>query len=437
MISRRQLVKGIPAAAAAAYWGAGGAAWTGYGRAAAQPPAPATGGEPTRRKRIAFLGTSVYQHSHAQHFLDRLSAGYAMGGRWVEPPLEIASVYLDQFPANDVGRQRIEKYGHRLFPSVAEALTLGGSELAVDGVVIIAEHGDYPDNDRGQKLYPRYRWFKDAVRVFEASGRSVPVFNDKHLSTDWDECVEMVADSERLGFPFYAGSSLPVTWRLPEFELPYDTPLVESVCVAYGGVDSYDFHAFETAQCMSERRPGGEVGIRSVHALRGDACWQALRQREVTRKLFLSALMRSHNLPVDTGYPSAPVSLEWAEANLPNTTACFIEHLDGFRTSTFLTDIRDFNYAGMRGDTGEIIGCQFMLPMPGRGATTADFFTPLVQHIERMILDGSTDYPIRRTLLTSGMVIGGIESLHTGQPYATPAMDIAYRGPRESMFWRQ
>ena len=33
------------------------------------------------------------------------------------------------------------------------------------------------------------------------------------------------------------------------------------MCVCYGGVDSYDFHGLETAQCMSERRRGGEVGI--------------------------------------------------------------------------------------------------------------------------------------------------------------------------------
>ncbi|WP_164100805.1 hypothetical protein [Candidatus Laterigemmans baculatus] len=395
-------------------------------------------GAPGSRKKIAFLGTCAFRHSHAQHFLDRLAMGYASGGRWVEPKLEVASVFLDQFPENDIGRQRIAKYGLKRFPTVAEALTLGGEELAVDGVILIGEHGDYPMNAKGQTRYPRYAWFKEVVKVFEASGRSVPVFNDKHLSTEWAECVEMVEDAERLGFPFYAGSSLPVTWRLPAFDLPYDTPLKESVCVAYGGVDSYDFHALETAQCMSERRQGGEVGIRSVHAVTNERCWELLAQREATSKLFVSALCRSHNLPVETGYPTAPITIEWARRALPNTTAYFVEHLDGFRTTIFLTGIRDFNYAGMRADNGEIIGCQFMLPMPGSSATTADFFTPLIQHIEQMILRGSTPYPIARTLLTSGMVIGGVESLAAGEKrYATPEMAVAYRGPRESMYWQQ
>jgi hypothetical protein len=389
------------------------------------------------RKKIAFLGTTVFRHSHAQHFLDRFAMGYSMGGRWLPPQVEVASVYMDQYNENDIGRERIKKYGLQTYPSVAEALTLGSDKLAVDGVVIIGEHGNYPRNEMGQTLYPRYAWFKEIVKVFEASGRSVPVFNDKHLSTDWDECAEMVEDSRRLEFPFYAGSSLPVTWRLPAIDMPFEAPLLESVCVAYGGVDSYDFHALETAQCMSERRAGGEVGIASVHAVRGEKVWELLSQRDVTRELFISALCRSHYLPVDNGYPTDPVTIDWARRVLPDTIGYFIEHTDGFRTAIFLTGIRDFNYAGMRADTGEIIGCQMMLPMPGSSATTADFFNPLSHHVEQMIVTGKTIYPIERTLLTSGMVIGGVQSLYAEQTLIkTPQMQVAYQGPAESMFWK-
>jgi hypothetical protein len=391
----------------------------------------------TARKRIAFLGTTVFTHSHSQHFLDRFAAGYMMGGLWRDPLVDIASVYIDQFPENDIGKARIAKYKLKQFNSIGDALTLGSSKLAVDGVLIIGEHGNYPQTEKGQTRYPRYEWFKEIVKIFEASGRSVPVFNDKHLSTDWNECQEMVADAKRLGFPFYAGSSLPVTWRLPSIDMPFDTPLKESVCVAYGGVDSYDFHALETAQCMSERRLGGEKGIRAVHAAKGEKLWSLLAQREDTQRLFLSALSRSHNLPVDTGYPSDRLSMQWAKQTLPATIGYFIEHLDGFHTAIFMTGIRDFNYAGLRADNGQIIGCQMMLPMPGHGATTADFFNPLSYHIEQMIVNGSTIYPVERTLLTSGMVIGGVESLHRGEVRYELPMQVAYQGPRESMYWRE
>ena len=389
------------------------------------------------RKKVAFLGTVVQNLSHAQHFLDRLTLGYTWRGEWVAPRVDVASVFIDQFPRNDLGKSRIERHKLKQFPTVAEALTLGGSKLAVDGVVIIGEHGRYPRNEKRQTLYPRYEWFKEVVKVFEASGRSVPVFNDKHLSTTWPRCAEMVADSRRLKFPFLAGSSLPVTWRLPAIDMPFDAPLRESVCVGYGGVDSYDFHGLETAQCMSERRLGGEVGIKSVHAVRDEKMWDMLAaaDREVTRKLMVAALCLSHNLPVEGGYPTDRVSIEWARKTMPNTLAYFIEHRDGFRTTLFLAPIRDFNYAGMRKDTGEIVACQMYLPMPGHGSTTADFFNPLTRYIEDMVIENREPYPVERTLLTSGMVIAAVDSLHQGQTRVdTPEMAVTYQGPRESLF---
>jgi hypothetical protein len=108
----------------------------------------------------------------------------------------------------------------KIYPSIAEALTLGGNKLAVDGVVIVGEHGDYPKTPKGQVQYPRYRFFQETVKVFQASGKSVPVFNDKHLSWNWEWAKEMYDTSRSMGFPFLAGSSLPVTWRIPSLEMP-------------------------------------------------------------------------------------------------------------------------------------------------------------------------------------------------------------------------
>jgi hypothetical protein len=151
----------------------------------------------------------------------------------------------------------------------------------------------------------------------------------------------------------------------------------------------------------------------------------------------VAALSRSHNLPVDGGYPTDPVSLDWARRALPETTGLFVEHNDGFRTTAFLCKIRDFNYAGYLADKDEIFSCQMYLPMPNHGATTADFFTPLNRHIEEMVLTGQAPYPVERTLLTSGMVIAAVDSLHQGEVVVeTPEMNIAYRASKESTFWR-
>lgn len=389
-------------------------------------------------KTVAFLATEVRRHSHAQHFIDRFLEGYGWGGRWHHPEVKLVSMYVDQFPEQDLARDRSQRFNVPIYPTVEEALTRGGSKLAVDGVVIIGEHGKYPRNEKGQTLYPRFEWFKRVVSVFEASERSVPVFNDKHLSTSWSECAEMVDDARRLNIPFFAGSSLPVTWRIPSIDMPLDSALHESVCVCYGGVDSYDFHGLETAQCMSERRRGGESGVKSVHALRGERMWNFLDGRDSTKRLFLAALSRSHSMRAPGGYTMTRPSIEWARQASREAVGYFIEHNDGFRTAMFLCDglVSDFTYAGRKSDES-IVSCQMHLPMPMSIATTADFFNPLMHHVEQAILSGRVPYPIERTLLTSGMTLFAVNSLHQGQkPIATPQMNISYSAPKNSTFWR-
>lgn len=248
----------------------------------------------------------------------------------------------------------------------------------------------------------------------------------------------MVEASKQLGFPFFAGSSLPVTWRIPAVEVPLGAPLVESVCVGYGGLDSYDIHGLETAQCMSERRAGGETGIKSVQALRGAKVWEVLGEREGTQRLFFAAMARSFTCRGSERYPCALPDLEWLKKNHRNPLAYFYEHLDGFRTSVFLLDglVTDFNYAGLeRG--GRVHSCQMYLPMPPAFSTLADFFNPLVNHIEQMILDRAAPYPVERTLLTSGMTLFAIESMYRGGiVLPTPELKVAYSAPVQSCFWR-
>jgi hypothetical protein len=407
--------------------------------AAALAPHVLAAPKTSRRKRVAIIVTEVRKMSHGQHFVDRLLGGYGWKGAHHYPEIEVVSLYVDQFPENDLSRERSRRFNVPIYPSVEEALTRGGSKLAVDGVVIIGEHGKYPKNEKGQTLYPRYKWFKQTTDLFKASGRAVPIFNDKHLSTDWNECVEMVAISKRLGFPLLAGSSLPVTWRMPVTEFAKGVPLAQSVSICYGGIDSYDFHGLETAQCMSERRAGGEVGVKNAQALRGAAIWDRLEQDEQTRRLFLAALARSETRTPPEGYTFAPPSIEQARQHSRNPVAYFYEHNDGFRTAMFMLTgyVSDFTYAGLRRDTGEITTCMMFLPMPSVIATTANFFNPLCHHIEQMILHNRAPYPVERTLLTSGMTLSAVELLHQNQKQLnTPELRVRYQAPGESMFWR-
>ncbi|MGH7199359.1 MAG: hypothetical protein ACREJB_02065, partial [Planctomycetaceae bacterium] len=228
------------------------------------------------RKTLAIVTTEWRERSHAWHMGERFLVGYPIEGKWRRPAFEVVSAYVDQFPENDLSRQRAEEFGFTISPTIAEALRTGGEKLAVDAVLIIGEHGDYPENELGQKLYPRYEFFRQVADVFRTDGRAVPVFNDKHLSWNWDWAKEMVETARSLRFPFMAGSSLPVTWRMPSIDMPYGAEVEEVLCVAIGRVDSYDFHALEVIQCMAERRRGGETGVVALQALRGEAVWKAM-----------------------------------------------------------------------------------------------------------------------------------------------------------------
>src|SRR5262249_10233823 len=92
---------------------------------------------------------------------------------------------------------------------------------------------------------------------------------------NWDWAKEMVDTSHSMGFPLMAGSSLPVTWRLPAVELPWGAEVEELMSVASGGIDSYDFHALEVIQGMAWRRRGGGAGLARAAALGGEAVRKA------------------------------------------------------------------------------------------------------------------------------------------------------------------
>jgi hypothetical protein len=145
---------------------------------------PLAGAEPPRqtgRKKMAIVTTEYRFLSHAQHMGDRFLVGYPMNGKWHRPGLDVVSLYVDQRPRSDLSQKRAEEFGFTVYPTIAEALRGGGDKLAVDAVLVIGEHGRYPRNDIGQMMYPRYQFFRQVVEVFQKDGRSVPVFNDKHL----------------------------------------------------------------------------------------------------------------------------------------------------------------------------------------------------------------------------------------------------------------
>src|SRR5262249_2859700 len=227
------------------------------------------------RKNLAVVTTAYYYLSHAYHVCGRFLNGSLRDGKMHYPDFGIAGMYVEQTKENDLSRELSRKHGFALYPEVAGALTRGGDKLGADGVLLIGEHGDYPYNDKAQKLYPRYELFQKIVEVFRRAGRTVPVFCDKHLSYDRKQAREMFDTARKLGSPLYAGSSLPVTWRRPELELPLGAPIKDALVASRGELEIYGIHALEALQCMVERRTKGRQGVQAVTCLEGDAVWKA------------------------------------------------------------------------------------------------------------------------------------------------------------------
>lgn len=393
------------------------------------------------RPKLAAVITTFFKYSHAQHIVDRFLDGYGWNGTHHYPPMDLVALYVNQVGANDLSRERAARHpAMKIYPTIADALTLGTGKLAVDGVVLVGEHGNYPRNEKGQTKYPRYEFFQEIVKVYRASGRSVPLFSDKHLSWNWEWARQMYDTSREMRFAFSAGSSLPVTWRTPPVEMPLGSRISEALCVCYGGVDSYDFHGLETIQCMVERRRGGETGVEWIQAYRGDKFWEAMREGVWPRALMEAALTRSHTLtPARPGFGDIFPSPEDMRRLVRDPVAYRYQHADGLKCTVLLMNglVRDFNFAAYVNGSPDPWSTQMYLPMPDGRTTLANFFSPLVNHMESLFLTGRPSYPVERTLLTTGLTAAGVESLYCGQTrFDTPHLAIAYQPAKESTFWR-
>jgi hypothetical protein len=400
--------------------------------AVAEPPAGP-------RKRLAVVTTVWNYRSHAWHMAERFLHGYPIRGKWHHPDFKVVTAYVDQKPEGDLSRSRAEEFGFHIYPTIAEALCRGGDKLAVDAVLIIGEHGDYPVNEYGQKEYPRYQFFKQVAEVFKKDGRTAPVFNDKHLSWKFAWAKEMVDMSHEMKFGFCAGSSLPVTWRMPSLDMPWGAEIEEIVCLAMGGLDSYDFHALETVQCMAERRKGGETGVVAMQALRGDAVWQALaagtwKAGGWDQLLFEACLARTQTLAQPATFSDRYPTPEQMREFTRDPVAYRFEYADGLKATMLLMNglVDDFTFAARLKGQAEPLSTLFYLP-PNPNVV---YSAALMSKAEETFMTNRAPYPVERTLLTGGLVEAGLHSLAAGQKrIETPHLAaIRYEAPRASTF---
>ncbi len=375
------------------------------------------------KPRIAAIITEFRHRSHADVICTRILDGYYPDGKRQDPRTRIVSMYADQVPPDDMSRGFAHRKRYTIYPTVEEALTLGGNDLAVDAVLLIGEHGDYPTNARGQKLYPRHRLFGEIVQVFRKSGRVLPVFSDKHLSYSWDKAKQMYDWAQELEIPFMAGSSIPVTVRTPELEIRDGAKITRAVQAGYGPLDAYGFHTLEAMQCMVERRAGGETGVSSVEMIEGADVW---RWRDGAGKwsqpLLAAALSNNPHLP------DGPI-----ENHCKEPVVFVLKYRDGLDAAAFMLNGYVYRWDFAAEVDGGTVSTHF-----GQVPETRDLphFDGLTRCIEELFVSGEPVYPVERTLLTTGALAFLFESRERKKRVETPELEIRYKAPADTYFQR-
>ena len=389
--------------------------------------APQTAQTQTRPRIACLVSYWGATSSHADWIISKLIDGYWWQGAYTPSRVDVVSIYIHQHDTSLLGQKVAKAKNIPVFKTVAEALTLGGDELAVDGVVIVGEHGNYPTDLKGRWLLPRWWIYNQMIGVFEQSKRSVPVFNDKHLSYSWDESKWMFDKSRELNFPLTGGSNVPVYYRKPEIELDIDTPIKNSISVGGTSYEGVIFHTIDVLQSFVERRKGGETGVKAVQSIRGPETWKWVERNPWAGKL-LASVEKSFEL--NPGYFQ-----EDDQAHL-----CIVEYNDGTNAAAISDRGVGWTYAG------EIEGQNEATVI----STLDGFHRPFGQYhasnslphwITEMMVTKKEPFNAERLLLSSGITNHYMQSnwengrfSPVGRRIETPYMNMSYRSTRGAQF---
>ena len=324
-------------------------------------------------------------------------------------------------PKFDISELVSQTYGVPLYPSIRDALTLGKDELAVDAVLLIGEHGDYPLNALGQKLYPRKELFEAIIAVFEEFEQVVPLFCDKHLSWNKAWAQDMVDTVHRLDIPFFSGSSIPITGPAQPLNILPQADIPESMGLFFTGAETYGIHSMEYVQSIIETRRGGESGIAAITAYQGDGVWQAMGTGRWSQDLFEATL---------AACPSRKAGdyRQNCQASPLTPVACVAEHLDGHQQTHIMLDghIRDFTVGLKLGD-GSPPRASACASDTGKAKVFVNNFAHLCRALEAFFQSGQAPVPVERNLLTTLEIATFMQALQTpGERILTPDLHIAY-----------
>lgn len=378
-----------------------------------------------KRPRVGVVLTSFTYRSHSHVILENFLTKYLFCGEVHDPGCDVVAIYADQKPQGDMAPEVAKQFQVPKFPTVEEALCVGGKSLAVDAVLLIGEHGDYPKTEHGIVMYPRKQLFDACVAVMKKSGRVVPLFNDKHLSYRYDWSREMYDTAKSMKMPFMAGSSVPLAERSPPLEIAQGANISEAIAIHTGPLESYDFHGLEVLQSMVEFRKGGESGVVSVQYLGPKELWEAAKRGEWSVEL-ANAAANAKLGPSEGGVKTSGGPLQPSHGIM-------IRYRDGLKGMVLSIP----GNATKWGFAAQLVGQEAPVSTSFHVGpwNNRNLFRALSHAIQHFFRTSQSPYPVERTLLTSGVLDAMMRSYGAkGGMMETPELAIAYEAKNFDAF---
>jgi hypothetical protein len=386
-----------------------------------------------QKKRVSAIITEYWEISHADVIITKMLEGFSMDGYKYTSSIEVVSMYVDQFPENDMSRSISEKYNIPIYDSIEEALLCGGNNFDLDGIIIIGEHGDYPVSELGRVLYPRRRFFEECLNVMLKYDRIVPVYSDKAFAIEKEDIEWIYKQIKKYDIPFFSTSVIPFARQYPGILAPPEgAPILKILAFEMYGpffavhpavdypshrtlehaFDYASYHTMEVVQSIAEKRAYGETGVECVRVLEGKEALDKLLGA-TWNKLYRKLGMFINLVNVDT-FPS----------QVKNPFLFEVDYVDGLKAALFYSesDARETPVVYQMYEDSEPYCTNFIM----QGRKPYIHFGKLVLLIEKFIHTSRPPFPVERSYLTAGITDAFFRALKSKKEVQTPHLKVKY-----------
>src|ERR1041385_979800 len=200
---------------------------------------------------IAFIIQELAVDVPAQQLMDRFLIGYPRDGEFHRPDCQIHVWLQPGADDSELVRRRGDFSLHR-------HNTIEDATASADAIVVV----------------PRRIAAEELIEKTVKSARPPSaIFVYGALSQKAQEAQRLAKLATDRKIPLAVGTTMSVTWRLPQIDVPEGTRLTHALIVVQGAFPLAELHAIDALTPLLERRKRGKSGVRDVRHFTGQAVW--------------------------------------------------------------------------------------------------------------------------------------------------------------------